>query len=109
MIWLIGVDCWSAKRVSGIADLGGPVYVNFLSKKGMLPLIDFDHPFKKADFKDIRHFVGVIGKFLPYTKFWNAPVRVKSLDSRFCEIGTFDVGPCSRTLIPCGFTPLLSC
>ncbi len=28
---------------------------------------------------------------------------------RFCEIGTFDVGSCSRTLIPCGFTPLQSC
>ena len=79
---LIGIDCWSTSRVSGIVDMGGPVYVNFLSKKGMLPLIDFDHPFKKADFKDIRHFVGVVGKFLPYTKFWNEPVKVESLQHK---------------------------
>ena len=80
MISLVGVDCWSGERVSGIADLGGRIYVNFISKKGGLPVIDFDHPFKKADFKNLRHFVGIIGKFLPYTKFWNEPVKVESLE-----------------------------
>ena len=80
MIRLIGIDCWSAKRVSGIADLGGPEYFNFLSEKGKEPVIYFDCPFFKKEYRNLRHFVGVVGKFAPYMRFSDAPVKVRSLD-----------------------------
>ena len=79
MIKLCGVDCWSASRVSGIVDMGGSEYFNFLSEKGKEPVVYEDFPFFKKDYKNFHHFTGVVGKFAPYMVCANVPVKVRSL------------------------------
>jgi hypothetical protein len=80
MIWLIGVDSWNEKQISGIVDLEGAQYFNFVSRKDEVPVIEFDYGFQKRDYTDGFHFREVVRKFAPYIVFCGEPVRVRSLD-----------------------------
>jgi hypothetical protein len=79
MIWLIGVDSWNEKQISGIVDMEGSEYFNFVSRKGETPIIYFDYGFQKRDYTDGYHFREIIRKYNAYIKF-NEPVRIDSLD-----------------------------
>lgn len=34
----------------------------------------------KSDYRDYNHFVGVIGKFNPYIRFFKKPIPIRNLD-----------------------------
>ncbi len=80
MIWLVGVDSWNEKQISGIADFGGSEYYNFVSRRQEVPVICFDCGFQKRDYTDGFHFREVVRKFNAYIKFYKEPVRIRSLD-----------------------------
>lgn len=81
MIWLMGVDSWNEKQISGIVDMEGPEYFNFVSRQGqVVPTIYFDCGYPKKDFTNGLHFREVVRKYNAYIKFSKEPIRVRSLD-----------------------------
>jgi len=77
-IKLVGCGGWSNEQISGIADIGVS-WVRFISRKGEGPRMLPGTTFLKADFSSLDHFLGVIGKYLPYESTLSAPVLVESL------------------------------
>jgi len=39
----------------------------------------FDQQYRKNDYKDYEHFVGIMSKFDPYTFFFEKPIKVSKI------------------------------
>ncbi len=72
----------SAERINalihGFID-AGDYYARFDSSPNGFN-IDDENKILKSEYRDYEHFVGVMGKFNPYTFFLEHPIEVSSLD-----------------------------
>ncbi len=76
---LVGCDGWSDDQIDGLADVGDK-WVSFVSRKGEEPQILPGAEFPKDNYPSYRHFIEVMGKWMPDTLMLLEPIPVRSLE-----------------------------
>jgi hypothetical protein len=77
-IKLVGIDGWNNDEIGGIADVGDK-WVSFVSCKGGTPQILPGAEFPKNNYPSYRHFIELMGKWMPDTITLLIPIEVNSL------------------------------
>lgn len=74
---LIAVNTSTKEVAVGYVDFDKDHYARFAVKKG--EAAKFDRGIPKKNYRDYDHFVGVAGKFDPYTVFFKVPRPLKEV------------------------------
>lgn len=78
---IISVERMAKGSFAGFYD-DGKAYVSFVMNDGSIVA---GHEYKKKDYKDYEHFVGVMSKFDPYVYFMKHPVEVDAINEEVLE------------------------
>ena len=69
--------------VCGFVDAGN-MWIRFSFQEGK-DFVHYGHQYLKSEFRNYEHFVGVMGKFDPYTFFFKDPVEVDELTEEVAQ------------------------